>query len=170
MKWKKIVLIAASLFIIVAMLAGCDISFGSRPVQHTFIQERANVEKVEICTYCNDSYPIGTITPIIALSDSEIDALWVDLSELPAVSILPAKAESRLGDILFVIRYTDGQQELIGFVEQGVIDADGTFVGYRGYAFQDDRALAKVFAKYVNAEDLMEVSEEFKHWYNLAGD
>lgn len=167
MKCKRFLSCAATLLIIIVLLTGCDFQFGSQPIQHTFLQERANVEKVEICTYRNDSYPIGTITPIIVLSDGEIDSLWDDLLKLQAITILPSKQESRFGDLLFVIHYVDGEQELISFVELGSICADGTFGGYRGYAFLDDQALAKVFAKYANPESLIEVSEEFAHWYNL---
>ena len=168
MKWKIIAIYSVSVLVIMVLLTGCDLQFGSQSVQHSFLQERTNVEKVEICTYCNDGYPIGTITPIVALSDGEIDSLWADLLELPAVTILPAKQESRLGDILFVIRYVDGEQELIGFVEQGIICEDGTFGGYRGYAFRDNQELAKVFAKYADPETLAEMSKEFEHWFNLA--
>lgn len=168
MKSKMFLSCVVILLITSALLVGCKDLFGGRPVQHTFIQERANVEKVEICTYCNDSYPIGTITPICVLSDSEIDSMWDDLSNLQAITILPSQHPSRFGDLIFVVHYADGEQELIGFEEQGVIYADGTFGGYRGYAFLDERELAKVFAKYAEPESLIEVSESFAHWYSKA--
>lgn len=164
---KKIIALIVAVCLIIILFAVCDFQFGSQPIQHTFVQERKNVEKVEICSYVNDHYPIGTITALTELSEQEIDSLWNELMELSAVTILPAKAESRLGDLLFVVTYTDGEKELIGFVEQGVISADGKFDGYRGYCFTDDKALANLFAKYADPDMLSEVSGTFDHWYHF---
>lgn len=144
------------------LLSGCDMHIGNYPTEHTFIQDRSNVKKVEICTHDYTSAPVGPITPIVVLSEEEIDSLWIDLLNLEVAPIIP---EHTVGDILFVISYQDGQQELLGFSEAAFLKADGKFGLWRGYVFYDGRDLADVFAKYADPDMLSEISEYFSFYY-----
>lgn len=166
MKRKVIAFLSATLLII-ALLSGCDYYFISDEiVQYTFLQDYANVEKVEICTctWYDSEFddPNGTITAVYELSEEETASLWADIQKLPAGYTIPTHF---LGDILFVICYRNGEKELIGFADSAVIRADNS-INFRGISFWDGHELARVFAKYMDAEKLAKLSKEYAVFFN----
>ena len=165
---KRCLLIIIWSLSIVVLLSGCLLLEGSKPVNHTFLQERKNVAKVEICTRTDDCYPIGTIVPITSLTTQEIDSFWTEVPALAAYTILPGETD-RLGDLLFRISYVDGTQELLGYEEQCVIHADGSLGGYRGYAFRENE-LTQLFSKYADPEMLAKNSGYFSHYWSANND
>lgn len=164
MKVTWILIIALAL---VAALLGCDVPYGGT-TQHTFLQDRENVVKVEICT-SDDSAILhegsnpGPLVPIAVLSGDEIDSLWEELLAFPAYEL--NYVAHGCGDLLFVISYTNGEQELIGYSEIGVINADGTFSGYRNHVLGDGASLTRLFARYADPEMLSKVSMSFQAHY-----
>ena len=164
---KNILSFLTVVCLFVTSLAGCEMPRGG-PTEHTFLQSRENVVKVEICTNSKvinwrEGAQITTIQPLVELSAEEIDFLWKNLLEFPAVKL--RYVESGCGDLLFVFTYANGQQELIGYGEIGVLNADGTFAGYRSHVLEDGESLTKLFAKYADPQLLQEVSMSFRARY-----
>lgn len=155
------------LVLVAVLLSGCDMPYGG-PTQHTFLQDRENVSKVEICTsedlkiLYKGSKP-GPLDPIVTLSEEEIDSLWEELSAFPAYEL--NFVSHGWGDLVFVVSYANGEQELIGYHEIGIINEDGTFGGYRGHVLDDATSLSQLFAQYASAEILSKVSMSFRAYY-----
>lgn len=165
---KKIIVRFAVLFLVVALLTGCDMPYGG-PVEHTFLQSRENVVKVEICTNSNSlnwrkGAKIDSLHTLVELSAEEIDSLWNELLTVDAVKL--KFVSYGCGDLVFVFTYADGQQELIGYSEIAVLNADGTFLQYRYHVLYDTNAITELFAKYADPELLKEVSEFFRSYYH----
>ena len=87
--------------------------------------------KVEICTN-SEAYTwrkgreVNSLQPLVELSSEEIDYFWNELLVAPALDISRSTEGKLCGDLLFVVSYANGEKELIGFFEIGVLNADGT--------------------------------------------
>ena len=166
---KKILSYIAVICITATLLSGCDF-YETRPAKFEFLQSRENVEKVEICTNSEaygwiDGRHVNSLETIAELPPEEIDEFWNSLLEISAVDIIRDTTGQMCGDLLFVISYTNGQKELISFYDIGVVNADGTFAGYRLLAVEDRRALAQLFAKYADPKLLGKLSMGFRSYY-----
>ena len=164
---KKILIYIALVCFAITLLGGCDFSRGG-PTEHTFLQGRTDVLKVEICTNSEiinwrEGSMIDTLHPLAELSNEEIDSLWNALLAFPSAEV--NYIESGCGDLLFVFTYADGQKELIGYGEIGVLNPDGTFSKYRSHVLADGKALAKLFARYADVKMLREASKSFNAYY-----
>ena len=162
---KKILTLLIVVCLQVALLLGCTMPYGE-PINYTFLQSRENVVKIEICTNNQaainwlEGQKVSSLQHLTALSAEEIDSLWDELSGFPAHK----QGKHPLmgcGDLVFVVTYENGQQELIGYGTVGVLNPDGTFNGYRDYAAFDGELLSNVFAKYADKEVLKRVSTSF---------
>lgn len=166
---KNILSFLTVVCLFVTSLAGCTF-FSDTPTDHTFLQGRENVVKVEICTN-SEAYTwrkgreVNSLQPLVELSSEEIDYFWNELLAAPALDISRSTKGKLCGDLLFVVSYANGEKELIGFFEIGVLNADGTFAGYRYHVLEDSAALAKLFAKYADPQLLQEVSMGFRARY-----
>lgn len=165
----KFIPIALLLSIALSLLCGCDPFYGASG-SYTFCQEWDNVAKVAIC-YHDDtdilvgSSEFGPLTTLTELTEEQISSLYNDLKGVPAHEVeIPSFG---LGQLLFVVTYSDGEQELIGLGMSATIDADGSFKGYCEYAFADDPQMVKIFAKYADPEVLGEYYDDFWRLYNL---
>jgi len=153
----------------VSLLSGCTMPYGG-PTEHTFLQSRENVVKVEICTN-SEAYrwtrgrQVTSLQPLAELSSEEIDAFWNELSAFPALE-MGHHPGNGCGDLLFVVSYANGQQELVGYGEVGVLNADGTFDKYRYYVLDNREQLAKLFAKYADPALLRANSQSFRAFYD----
>ena len=159
---RKIRIFVIGVFLLLVILAGCDFPYGG-PTQHTFLQSRENIVKVEIC-YLDEELHFGTkpdtLSLLYVLSEEEIDILWDELSGFPAFEL--RHANQSFGDLFFVVSYSNGEKELIGYAEIPVVNADGIFDEYRGHLLDNSELLSQIFARYVNPKILMKVSECFK--------
>ena len=170
---KKILCCMAVVCFAVTLLAGCTLPLAEKPGGHTFMQSRENLVKVEICTNLDpdNHLPVGekmdSLRPLAELTVEESSSLWNELSAFPAYDTSDSQNDARyLGDLLFVFTYADGQQELIGFHDIGILNSDGTFAGYRGYELKDLELLAKIFSQYANTRLLIEESSEFGQYHS----
>lgn len=168
---KTIRMLFPVLFLVATLISGCDVPYGDA-IQHTFIQAREEVVKVELCfsneeRILQEGSKMNSLTVLAVLPDEEIDFLWQDLLELPAYKV--RFVANGCGDLLFVISYANGTQELIGFYEIGLVNADGTFGGYRSHALGDGALLAQLFARYADPEMLAEASMSFRAYYVTEG-
>lgn len=168
---KKIRMLFSAVFLVAMLFSGCDVPYGD-PVQHTFTHEREDVVKIEICSnneveILKEGSKIDSLSVLAVLPDEEIDLLWQALLELPAYEL--RYVAHGCGDILFVISYADGKQELIGFYDIGIVNADGTFGGYRSHALGDGALLAQLFAQYADPEILAKASMTFRAYYVTEG-
>jgi hypothetical protein len=166
---KQFIPIALLLSLALSLFCGCDPFYGASG-SYSFRQEWDNVTKVEIC-YHDDadilvgSSEVGPLTTLAELSEDQINSLYNDLMGVPAheVEIL----SFGLGQLLFVVTYSDGEQELIGLGMSATINADGSFKGYCEYSFADDPQMVKIFANYADPEVLGEYYDDFWRLYNL---
>lgn len=161
----------AALFLVTILVSGCDMPYGDE-VQHTFTQAREEVVKVELCfsneeRILQEGSKMNSLTVLAVLPNEEIDFLWQELLELPAYKL--RFVANGCGDLLFVISYANGKQELIGFYEIGVLNADGTFGGYRSHVLGDRALLAQLFARYADPEMLAKASMTFRSYYVAEG-
>ena len=168
---KKLRMLCATFVLVSMLFAGCDMP-SRGPVQHTFAYEREEVVKIEICSnneleILRDGTKIETLPVLAVLSKEEIDSFWQELLKLPAYKL--RYVSNGCGDLLFVISYANGTQELIGFYEIGLVNADGTFGGYRSHALGDGALLAQIFARYADPEMLAEASMTFRSYYVAEG-
>ena len=159
------VLLAASL-----LLCGCDMPYGSI-TPYTFQQDWANVEKVEICYHnteniTNSSSPIGSLTTIAVLSESQRASLKEDLLELSARKL--NFISGIISELIFVITYSNGEQEWVGLGLSVKVNPDGSFHSYCSVGFVDDLRMVRIFAKYADPEVLAEYMESFWDLYNSA--
>ena len=80
---KKFLVCFAVCCLVFALLNGCTIPYG-KSTEHTFLQSREDVVKVELST-CSDvkvwrtGEKVETIHPLVELSNDEIDSLWNEL-------------------------------------------------------------------------------------------
>lgn len=164
---KRIQFILIVLLITAVVLSGCDIPYGNT-TQHTFLHSREDVAKVEICTnndltIWQEGSNINSLILITTLSNEEIDLLWAELLSFSAYEC--NFISHGCGDLLFVISYANGEQELIGFGEIGIINPDGTFCGYRSHVLGDNALLAHLFSQYGDADILAKASMSFRANY-----
>jgi hypothetical protein len=166
---KRACFFVIGVFLLSVILTGCDFPAG-KSTQHTFLQNREDVVKVEICT--NDTFKIlhsgetpYSLSPLYVLSEEEIDSLWESLLAFPAYEV--RYVSTGCGDLLFVVSYANGEQELIGYGEIGVINAEGLFDSYRNHRFWDGPLMSELFAQYVSPKTLKETSESFRAYYEL---
>lgn len=165
---KKILACFSMCCLVVVLLNGCIIPYGAK-TEHTFLQSREDVVKVEISTCSNvtvwgNGEKVETILPLVELSNEEIDLLWNELLAFPANTV--KVLDYGCGDLMFVFTYANGQQELIGFYKIAVLNADGTFLQYRNHALTDPKLMTALFAKFADLALLSEVSDDFRSYYN----
>ena len=165
---KKTLIYIVLVCLVTAILSGCDF-YVTSPAEFTFLQSRENVVKVEICT--NSEYhplerrEVNSLEPIAELSPEEIDSFWNSLLGAPGLDVTKKTTGEMCGDLLFAVWYENGQGELISFSDIGIVNADGTFGGYRHHVLEDRKALTQLFAKYVDPNLLIEVSRDFRAYY-----
>lgn len=159
-----------ALLVVTLLLCSCDMPHG-KETTYAFFQDWRNVEKVEICYHNTENIkdslsPIGKLTTIAVLSEDQIDSLEEDLLELPAREI--RYISGTVGELIFVITYSNGEQEWVGLHLSAKVNSDGFFQGYCPVGFADGPRMIRVFAKYADPEVLAEYLEDFWELYNLA--
>lgn len=167
---KKLRILFAAICVAI-LFSGCDVPFRN-PVQHTFAYEREDVMEIEICSnneldILKEGSKMESLPVLAVLPDEEIDLLWKELLEVPAYEL--RYVAHGCGDLLFVISYANGTKELIGFYDIGIVNADGTFGGYRSHALGDGALLAQLFARYADPEILAKASMTFRAYYVTEG-
>ena len=163
----KLLTMTSLLLALTLMFGGCDMPYGG-PTEHTFLQNRENVVKVEICSNAmygivREGSQMESLNPIAVLLDEEIDVLWEALLSFPSYEVRYIK--HGCGDLLFVVSYANGEQELIGYNLIGIVNSDGTFGGYRNHVFGDAASLTQLFAQYADPTVLAEASMTFRAYY-----
>jgi hypothetical protein len=154
-------------FLVALLLVGCDMPYGKSTI-HTFAYNREDVVKVDICANSDleiwrEGEVISSLTTIATVPEEEIDTIWQILPSFGAYEV--NYLSGGCGDLVFVIHYTNGDRELIGFYEIGLLNEDGTFKGYRHHVLGVKVLLAQLFAQYADVTQLSEVSMSFKAYY-----
>ena len=152
-KVKQICVVFLTLVVLVSMM-GC---VSSDPFQYQFRQDRDQIEKVEICAL----YQYETIIePLVSLTEDKIDAILSDLSSLECWEMGRLDTPREFGSIVICIRYLDGENEIIGTINNGWITPEGDRkLAWNFFKFPD---LRKVLLKYVDAETLAAIDPDFQ--------
>lgn len=153
MKSTRMCSILICIFWVFSSLSGCDLT---PPVQYPFRQERENIQKVEICTYNDETRMRETL---IELSESDVDSLLNDISALECYDHFSAPPILRYGDVIILITYQSGEAEMIGILRVSWFSAEGKEIR-TGYFF-NIKDICAVIAKYVDPQVLKEVSSFF---------
>ena len=168
---KKLCFVFVAVLLVAStLLCGCDMPYG-KATSYTFLQDWTNVVKVEICYHNTENVtsplsPIGPLTTISILSESQTASLKKDLLELPACEV--RYIDGTVGELIFVVTYSNGEQEWIGLHLSAKINPDGSFHSYCPVGFGDGPHMVRIFVKYADPEILAEYMEDFWDLYNLA--
>ena len=115
----KRILIIGCVIVLIFVLAGC---LNTDPVVYPFLQDRANVAKVEICAYDDVT---NTRELLVELSENDISSLWDDIAKLVCYNLYAIPPLDMYGDFVIWITYCDGTQEILGECQVGWISPDG---------------------------------------------
>ena len=165
----KFIYVLIAVILLSMLLSGCnnilESLFGadSDPVPFTFRQERSAVKKVMICTYKDGLYT-GPIAPILQLSEAQIDDFYNEMLKLDVCKFSKLDPPTGYGDLIFLVSYHDGENEIISFVNLGFITSDGYMTERHEHI--DQRGLSKVFVQFASPDELSKVSGKFRHWYS----
>ena len=152
-KVKQICVVFLTLVVLVSMM-GC---VSSDPFQYQFRQDRGQIEKVEICAYYHNE---KIIEPLVSLTEDKIDAILSDLSSLECWEMGRLDTPREFGSIVICIRYLDGENEIIGTINNGWITPEGDRnLSRNHFRFPD---LREVLFKYVDAETLAAIDPDFQ--------
>ena len=123
------------------------------PFTHTFRQDRQNVEKVEICAYEHEyDKDGGTRESLFVLPESDIDGIWADILSLECNEFFLFDPILDYGPLVITITYKDGEIEMIGLYNIGLISPDGS-LDTTSHRF-DVSDICTVVAKYADSEIL----------------
>ncbi|MBR2615632.1 MAG: hypothetical protein IKC69_03025 [Clostridia bacterium] len=168
MNRRHFVILVVWMCLLTVVVSGCRPDQLSPTFSYEACQDIDNVKQIEICTY-QDGRPVGTlgtITPLILLTNEQIHSFWEDIHGLKCKETMLFDTPTGYGDIIFLITYQDGEKEIISLQWIGHIAADGYHTETLKYF--DPIELSKVFAKYGDPALLAEKSEFFSHYWNLA--
>ena len=147
---KKIGYAIVIAVVVLVLLSGCE----NESFTHEFRQEQANIKQVEICAYERVD---RVLTPIIKLSNDDINALLNDIRALDCHEFFPLDTPRNYGDVVICITYYDGEKEVIGITNIGYISPDGKWHLTKEYFDIED--IRGVINKYVDPEILSEISD-----------
>ena len=155
------IILCICLLVFILALVSCD-SINSEPFSYTFRQERNNVENVEICSYQHvyNRREGGTRTPLVSLSNEEIDKLWSDMPTLECKEFFPLDPILDYGDIVIAITYSNEEVELIGIHNIGWISPDGELTTSLFYF--EIKEICAIISQYADAKLLAKHSEYFR--------
>ena len=136
--------------VVLMLLSGCE----NKSFTHEFRQEQANIKQVEICAY---EHVDRVLTPIIKLSNDDINALLNDIRALDCHEFFPLDTPRNYGDVVICITYYDGEKEVIGITNIGYISPDGKWHLTKEYFDIED--IRGVINKYIVPEMSSEASD-----------
>lgn len=148
-KQLKIIWICFSVIAILITITGCDFI----TYQYPFEQSVENVEKVELCRY---DYETDTASPLVTLDEDTGDALLTDIGTLDCHKPFGDHATD-YGEIVLFITYTNGEAEVVGWLNSATIDLEGEWWP-KAYYF-DSAEWCAVVLKYVDAELVPELGK-----------
>lgn len=158
MRVYKIMCVLLASLLMLALATGCESYSGPYIFWR---QDRSNVEKVEICSYDRQT---GTRTVIAELPDEDVENILDDISSLQCLEWGPGDHPREYGILLVCITYSDGEIELIGYINIGYITPEGVH-GLTPYFIYDGREFYDLICRYVDESLLPDMSEEFPQWY-----
>lgn len=157
MRMPRTCFLALFIILVGTLLIGCDPVF---EIQYPFQYARTDVEVIEICSQ-NDKTKECVV--LKTLSESEINSIWKELSEITCYNTLGDlwfAEEATYDDIFIRITYKSGDQELLGAENVVRISPDGQeLVSMYSFSQSD---IYEVIGKYVDTEILKEFSTYFK--------
>ena len=136
--------------VVLMLLSGCE----NESFTHEFRQDQANIKQVEICAYERVD---RVLTPIIKLSNDDINALLNDIRALDCHEFFPLDTPRNYGDVVICITYYDGEKEVIGITNIGYISPDGKW--HLTKEWFDIKDIYGVINKYIVPEILSEISD-----------
>jgi hypothetical protein len=152
----RITIIALSMLIFI--ISSCNQYEGP----YTFWrQDSSNIEKIEICSYDEKT---GIRTFLAEIPDTEIEEFVEKLSELDCSEYYPFDPIRGYGEIQVCIIYSDGEIELIGFLNIGYISPDGTD-HITNYCVDDPKDLFDLICEHVDPELLSYLSKTYPSWF-----
>ena len=148
MKLRTKIEIIAILVSLLLTTSGCESYKGP----YTFRQDRINVEKIEVCSYERNS---GDMTPLVRISDDQIDVLLEKISVMECSEYVMGNVPRQYGDAVIAIYYQNGEIELMGVTNIGWITPDGERKLTR-YSFDWDE-MRELILSLVGEDDLPEL-------------